>query len=755
MSNNDQISEIDYSVEEGHVGKNPARVGSPGKAPATARLSGRPQTNIIFRVADAASATAIADALGPRDSNGVAAAAPAAVERASASGGQPLPGELKERFEGSLGTDLSAVRVHTGSESAEASKALGAKAFTTGNDVHMGAGNYNPVDPFGVHLLAHEVAHTVQQRGSSPSVQNKLEVSTPQDSAEREADQAADAMVEGRPVVAMTATVADTARKIFRDHDPSTGQLQGAGDEAQANAMKAPLSIDSASVSADMSDSQEIIGKIDKHTPVIKRMNKDSSYDHIEGQYAPLATNVATKANLSVFQDKLGVSSVDTASFAAQYRLSFADYQRLKAEASEVLAAAGVDSEDPMAQAGDAFEKTNLKMDTGQVGLQRFRAARNNLHTAGSKMNATMTKCRGAANSLQGAMYSAKAAAAAAKGKDAATKLAGIRAEIASTAAGVGKVVKLASAVAGLAGGGGKANALAAPSTSGGNVDIEAGRSGLRGKHTVHMQAEGQSKAAIMQALGADLAGLLGAGGADKAAEALVTAIGTYANQEKIAGLQNKITAAAAEESSFKAAGSASSMAGFQQTLAGAAAELKNLLTAFADAKRELSEASQALMAELNKGGKKGKNQAKGIMFVSDADRFLAQVENTIAVGDQQQDNLKKAAADRKNLRGTTSTLENEPDRKTQTYWECRHQKVPGRLWGTNDHYSIRKVRVEFRDDFGNPNQGGRGSVEGTGGAGDEVKRKLEVLKKAKTQVTQFRAKIQSSLGMGGPVMQA
>ena len=200
MGTHDHHNEIDYSYETEHDHGRPGHGGSPGKAPTTARLAGRPQTNIIFRVADAASATALGNALAPRDSNGVAASAPDAVDRASSSGGNPLPADLRERFEESLGADLSGVRIHTDSASAEASKAVGARAYTTGQDVHFNDGQYNPIDPFGVHLLAHEVAHTVQQQSSGPiHRQHKLEVSSPGDSFEVEADRAADAMVVGRP----------------------------------------------------------------------------------------------------------------------------------------------------------------------------------------------------------------------------------------------------------------------------------------------------------------------------------------------------------------------------------------------------------------------------------------------------------------------------------------------------------------------------------------------------------------------------
>ncbi len=62
-----------------------------------------------------------------RDGNGVAAGAEAAVERAASGGGEPLRADVRDRFEASLGTDLSAVRVHRGEASAEASAAVNPK----------------------------------------------------------------------------------------------------------------------------------------------------------------------------------------------------------------------------------------------------------------------------------------------------------------------------------------------------------------------------------------------------------------------------------------------------------------------------------------------------------------------------------------------------------------------------------------------------------------------------------------------------
>lgn len=143
-----------------------------------------------------------------RKANGsdVVDGAETAVGMASSSAAHALPEELRAKFETSLGTDLSGVRVHTGTESQHAASAVGAKAYAMGDDIHFAAGEYNPASQSGQHLLAHEVAHTVQQRGGSARQQYKLEVSSGADSFEHEADRAADAMVAGAAAHVTTAS---------------------------------------------------------------------------------------------------------------------------------------------------------------------------------------------------------------------------------------------------------------------------------------------------------------------------------------------------------------------------------------------------------------------------------------------------------------------------------------------------------------------------------------------------------------------
>jgi hypothetical protein len=77
--------------------------------------------------------------------------------------GAPLPAAPRERLEASLHADLGDVRVHDDPEANRAATDLGAQAFTVGQDISFAPGRLAPDDPFGMHLLAHEVAHTVQQ----------------------------------------------------------------------------------------------------------------------------------------------------------------------------------------------------------------------------------------------------------------------------------------------------------------------------------------------------------------------------------------------------------------------------------------------------------------------------------------------------------------------------------------------------------------------------------------------------------------
>jgi len=82
-------------------------------------------------------------------------------------GGQPLPESTRAFFEPRFGYDFSQVRVHTDARAAEAAHAVGARAFTVGRDVVFGARQFEPGTSEGRRLLAHELTHVIQQKGSS------------------------------------------------------------------------------------------------------------------------------------------------------------------------------------------------------------------------------------------------------------------------------------------------------------------------------------------------------------------------------------------------------------------------------------------------------------------------------------------------------------------------------------------------------------------------------------------------------------
>ncbi len=84
-------------------------------------------------------------------------------EQAFGGGGRPLPEKDRTDLEDKLGADLSAVRVHTGVEAEAAAKSVHAHAFTVGADIAFAPGKYDPGSSEGRRLLAHEVAHTLQQ----------------------------------------------------------------------------------------------------------------------------------------------------------------------------------------------------------------------------------------------------------------------------------------------------------------------------------------------------------------------------------------------------------------------------------------------------------------------------------------------------------------------------------------------------------------------------------------------------------------
>jgi peptidoglycan hydrolase-like protein with peptidoglycan-binding domain len=94
--------------------------------------------------------------------------------------GAPLDTVARGRMERAFGFDFGSVRVHTDTRAVSLAARLGARAFTTGKDIAFASGEYKPGDILGEALIAHELAHVVQQGGGTaaqgtPSTGSALE----------------------------------------------------------------------------------------------------------------------------------------------------------------------------------------------------------------------------------------------------------------------------------------------------------------------------------------------------------------------------------------------------------------------------------------------------------------------------------------------------------------------------------------------------------------------------------------------------
>jgi hypothetical protein len=140
-------------------------------------------------VPDSAAAAAAGSASAPlavqREGGGAGFAAGDDIERSIASqrgSGAPLPNATRDFMEPRFGSDFSSVRVHSDGNAHNLNQAIGARAFTTGQDIFFRQGEYQPSSGAGQELLAHELTHVVQQAGSvqrKPSRTARTRAATP------------------------------------------------------------------------------------------------------------------------------------------------------------------------------------------------------------------------------------------------------------------------------------------------------------------------------------------------------------------------------------------------------------------------------------------------------------------------------------------------------------------------------------------------------------------------------------------------
>ncbi|MEV0697092.1 DUF4157 domain-containing protein [Saccharopolyspora sp. NPDC050389] len=154
----------------------------PGARPSGVPGSAEHILHLQRTLGNAAVARAIADAR----SGGVEEVQRSAVHEVLRSSGKPLDEPVRADMESRLGADFSDVRLHTGPAAQRSAAEIGARAYTSGNNIVVGDGGADE------HTLAHELTHVIQQRsGPVAGTDNGsgLRISDPSDRFEREAEQ--------------------------------------------------------------------------------------------------------------------------------------------------------------------------------------------------------------------------------------------------------------------------------------------------------------------------------------------------------------------------------------------------------------------------------------------------------------------------------------------------------------------------------------------------------------------------------------
>lgn len=187
--------------------------------------------------------------------------------------GQPLSKPLRDFFEPRFGQDFNQVQVHHGDGAAKMARSIKARAFTWGNDILFGMGQYEPGTATGRRLLAHELVHVVQQSAqegrTSDPIQRQVDFDT-----------------DITNVTLTAGTGASLTDGNFRYHD------------AEFNA-DAVITATADSVSElnewDVGVFQDLVGHWDRY--YWQRANTDSRGRFVEEKYLPVGSRFRDQVN--------------------------------------------------------------------------------------------------------------------------------------------------------------------------------------------------------------------------------------------------------------------------------------------------------------------------------------------------------------------------------------------------------------------------------------------------------------------------
>lgn len=162
---------------------------------------------------------------------------PAIVHDVLTSPGQPLDPATSAFMEPRFGHDFSQVRVHTDAKAAESARTVNALAYTVGQDLVFGVGQYKPGTNAGYQLLAHELVHTIQQHNDTDEIPEQLEITNITHTTEKEAHTAADAIMKSQ----FFAFSSRKTKQLARQEDAG-GQFNGGAQQLAPTPQTPPVS---------------------------------------------------------------------------------------------------------------------------------------------------------------------------------------------------------------------------------------------------------------------------------------------------------------------------------------------------------------------------------------------------------------------------------------------------------------------------------------------------------------------------------
>lgn len=235
----------------------------------------------------------------------------------SRGGGQPLNSSTRVEMESRFGADFRQVRIHTDSQASQSAAAVAAKAYTAGRDVVFGRGNYAPNTREGKRLLAHELAHVIQQSrgGATPNA-------NPNSPLERAANTAAASMANHQGQITVSgASAPGIARQEIAEFGPDeTNQLIAfwqqkiQSETAPAKVARYQRFIDNLSTGAPLSAAEAGLKSEEEMRFFYRQIGPAEEKGFKFGRSAPrggTGSRGATKPDISLSQGDLEVKARD------------------------------------------------------------------------------------------------------------------------------------------------------------------------------------------------------------------------------------------------------------------------------------------------------------------------------------------------------------------------------------------------------------------------------------------------------------